>query len=97
MFTRSFAVLLLVGLASCSTALSPAGAKVKVLSQQEANVGKCTSITDLTSVTASGDSENSLNEARNKAANIGADAITIDASKGLVLGGYSKVTALRCP
>jgi hypothetical protein len=93
MHTR-YALALALLLTGCTTALTPEGARVRIVTANE--LDKCAPITDLTSVRPSSGQMDSLNDLRNKTARMGGNAILIESTKDFVVAGYSKVTALKC-
>lgn len=90
-------LLLLVG---CTTALTSAGSSVKVVNTAAATgcrfVGTVTGFDTLGANTGS-ESENVINEARNKAAHIGANAITVLHMQTTFQGTTVTANALECP
>ena len=85
---------------SCSVALTTQGGRIAVVPDSQAK--ECDSISPITAThssgwTMGGDLESVTNEARNKAAELGADSILIQSSNSDFWGGASVAgIALKC-
>jgi uncharacterized protein YbjQ (UPF0145 family) len=86
-------------LTGCVTALTTGGAQVRIVSEQERAackfIGTVSGSMSLGARTA-GDADSALNEARNKAANLGANAIRIINMDSNEYVSTATAEALRC-